>query len=182
MGLSMSASDDVEAPPVVTISSNSRDEASPLSTTTNLAPASWPPRTLGDLMTRRIIAVAEHEPVGDLEGWMQSFRFHHLPVVAKDGKLAGLITQTDYLHAKLGKSPTGQTIPAVAADTKASEIMRKNVVFGHMEDSLDMGCQVMLKEKLGCLPIVLDDRTLVGIVTTTDFVRLAQELMRGAGG
>jgi CBS domain-containing protein len=164
-------------PPVVTVTSSKDDEA-PLSTTANLPSASWPPRTLGDLMTRKLIAVVEHEVVGDLEAWMDRFRFHHLPVVDTQGKLVGLISQTDFLHAKLGVAPDGRTIGGVMLDTPASAIMRKNVVFGRMSDTLEMACDVMLREKLGCLPIVLDDRTLVGIVTTTDFVRLAQAQMK----
>ena len=163
---------------MVTVTSSSVDEATPLSTTTNLAAPSWPPRTLGDLMTRKIIAVGEGEPVGDLEGWMKRFRFHHLPVISKDGKLVGLITQTDYLHAKLGAAPDGRPISAVVPETLAGSLMRTNVVFGRMDDSLAVACEVMLREKLGCLPIVLDDKTLVGIVTPTDFVRLTQELLK----
>lgn len=166
-------------PPIVTFSSAAAPDDAPLSTTANLPPASWPPKTLGDLMTRKLIAVSEQEAVGDLEEWMARFRFHHLPVVSADGKLVGLISQTDYLHAKLGAAPDGQVIAAVLPDTKAAAIMRKNVVFGRMGDSLDMACDVMLREKLGCLPVVLDDKTLVGMVTTTDFVRLAHALIKG---
>jgi CBS domain-containing protein len=165
-------------PPVVTVSSSEKDDDAPLSTTTNLPAANWPPKTLGDLMTRKLIAVSEQEAVGDLEEWMKRFRFHHLPVVSSDGKLVGLISQTDYLHAKLGSAPDGRAIGAVLPDTKAGAIMRKNVVFGRMDDSLDVACDVMLREKLGCLPVVLDDKTLVGMVTTTDFVRLAHALIK----
>lgn len=165
-------------PPIVTVSSSTARDDAPLSTTANLPPACWPPKTLGDLMTRKLIAVSEQEAVGDLEEWMARFRFHHLPVVSAEGKLVGLISQTDYLHAKLGATPDGRTIGAVLPDTTAGAIMRKNVVFGRMGDSLDVACDVMLREKLGCLPVVLDDKTLVGMVTTTDFVRLAHALIK----
>jgi CBS domain-containing protein len=175
----MNERDDKSLPPVVTVSGTAAaDEHSPHSVTTNLPAATWPPKTLGDFMTRKIITVGEEEAVGDLEGWMKRFRFHHLPVVGADGKLVGLITQTDYLHAKLGAAPDGRVLSTVLPDTKASAIMRKDVVVGHMEDALAVACDVMLREKLGCLPVVLDDTTLVGIVTNTDFVRLAQELLK----
>ncbi len=176
----MTDRDDRNSSPVVTVSgAMAGEEVSPLSLTTNLPAPSWPPRSLGDFMTRRLITVAESEPVGDLEAWMKRFRFHHLPVVSADMKLVGLITQTDYLHARLGAAPDGRKLPPIVPDTKAVSIMRKNVVVGHMEDSLAVACDVMLREKLGCLPVVLDDKTLVGIVTNSDFVRLAQELMKG---
>ncbi len=171
----MSERDDQEAAPVVTVSSSSDDAT--FSTTANLPPTTWPPTKLADLMTRKLITVSESEPLGDLEAWMARFRFHHLPVVSSEGKLVGLISQTDYLHARLGVAPGGRTIEPAHAGTLASAVMRKGVVFGRMDDTLDMACEVMLREKLGCLPVVLDDKTLVGIVTTTDFVRLAYALL-----
>lgn len=160
---------------MVTVSSSSDDAA--FSSTANLPEATWPPTKLADLMTRKLITVGEHEPVGDLEAWMARFRFHHLPVVDAAGKLVGLITQTDYLHARLGTAPDGHTLEPVYAGTLAGAIMRRNVVCARTDDTLDMACQVMLREKLGCMPVVLDDKTLVGIVTTTDFVRLAYALL-----
>ena len=162
---------------MVTVSASSTSGDAPLSTTTNLPAAKWPPETLGDLMTRKLIALSEQEALGDLEGWMHRFKFHHVPVVGAGGKLVGLITQTDYLHARLGVAPSGRALEQVYAETTAATIMRKDVVYGRMDDRLDVACDVMLREKLGCLPVVLDDKTLVGIVTTTDFVRLARELL-----
>jgi CBS domain-containing protein len=35
----------------------------------------------------------------------------------------------------------------------------------------------MLHEKMGCLPVILEDTTLVGIVTESDFARLALEIL-----
>lgn len=170
-----------EDPPVVTVSGDaSSAEQAPLSVTTNLPSAVWPPKNVGDLMTRKVIAVSEAEPIGELETWMGRFRFHHLPVVDGAMKLVGLITQTDFLHARLGRAPDGRSIDAAGPDTKAGDIMRKNVVFAHMDHSLQMAGEAMLREQLGCLPVVLDDKTLVGIVSTTDFVKFAVESLKRA--
>lgn len=153
------------------------DEAGLLKTTPNLPARAWPPSTLGDLMTRKVITVQEDEPVGDLEAWMARFRFHHLPVVTSELKLIGLITRTDFLHALLGITPTGAPTDKVGPETKAGTIMRRNVVTGTPATPLVMACRVMLQQKLGCLPIVLKDTTLVGIVTQADLVRLAADLL-----
>ena len=153
------------------------DEPSPLSVTSNLPSPHWPPKVAGDLMTRKIITITESEPVGDLEGWMTRFRFRHLPVVGEGMKLVGLISHKDYLHAALGTGPDGKPMPKVDAKTTAGAIMRKNVVVAHVDSPLTTACQVMLKEKIGCLPVILDDNTLVGIITDTDLVRLALGLL-----
>jgi CBS domain-containing protein len=55
--------------------------------------------------------------------------------------------------------------------------MRRNIVTGRPDAPITTAARVMLHEKLGSLPIVLEDATLVGIVTGTDFTRAALELL-----
>src|SRR5512145_3313919 len=157
---------------------SAKDVASlPLGVTATLPAPIWPPRTVADLMVRKIITVREDEPIGDLEELMQKFRFGHLPVVGTQNKLVGLITRTDLLHAQLGKMPEGSPQTKVEESTPAGALMRKNVVFAKLDTSITTTAQVMLANKLPCIPIVLDDLTLVGIVTESDFVRLSLVLL-----
>jgi len=128
-------------------------------------------------MTRKVITIRQSEPIGDLEAGMARFRFHHLPVVDESMKLVGIITLTDLLHASLGIGPDGGAIEKADSSTLASAIMRKGVVTGHPDAPATTACRVMLHEKLGCLPIILEDTTLVGIVTRTDFIKLALEAL-----
>ena len=148
----------------------------PLSVLDGLPAKKWPPEVVGDLMTRQIIAINEDEALGDLEGGMKHFRFRHLPVVSGGKKLVGLISKSDFLHALLGVAPDGTPLPTpVTRETRASEIMRKNVVTARYDSPLKTASQVMLQEKLSCLPVVDENATLVGILTETDFVKLAHE-------
>lgn len=157
-----------------------RSEApAPLSVQGGLPGKVWPPVTVGDLMTRQIFTIDENEPVGDLEAGMKRFRFRHLPVVSEGKKLVGLISRTDFLHAQLGFLPSGAPLESkIDASTKASAIMRRGVVTAKLNSSVATACEVMLQEKLSCLPVILEDATLVGIITETDFTRLAGELLK----
>jgi acetoin utilization protein AcuB len=149
----------------------------PLNVTRTLPPANWPPRVAADLMTRKIITIEENEAIGNLEDWMQQFKFRHLPVVDSHVRLVGLISRTDFLHAELGKKPDGSIAPAFDVSIHAAAIMRKNVVIAHLDSPLSTACRAMLDKKLSCLPVVLEDYTLVGILTKTDFVRLSLSLL-----
>lgn len=146
-------------------------------TTSNLPPRAWPPEVVADIMTRKVITLRETERVGDLEAQMERFRFRHLPVVDDSRKLVGLITRVDYLHAALGVGPDGKPIEKLSEDTRAAEIMNRNVVTAQLDTPLLTTAQVMIREKLGCVPVILADQTLVGIVTLTDLGRLAVFLM-----
>jgi CBS domain-containing protein len=164
-------------PPVPEASPVEDDTPAPISVTGKLPASSWPPKTVTDVMTRQVITLKENEPIGDLEAAMKRFRFRHLPVVDAAMKLVGLITLTDLLHAHLGVGPDGEAIAKADATTPASTIMRRNVVTAHPDAPVATAGRVMLVEKLGCLPIILDDAKLVGIVTQTDLVRLSLEYL-----
>jgi CBS domain-containing protein len=170
-----------EPPPVPPRREPAGDDPAPLSVTSNLPARSWPPRVVADLMTRKVITVQEGDAVGDLEALMQRFRFHHLPVVTAEMKLVGLITRTDFLHARLGISPGGELTEKVGPETPAVAIMRRGVVTARPDYPLTTACRVMLHEKLGCLPVILENGTLVGIVTESDFARLALEMLERQG-
>jgi CBS domain-containing protein len=148
----------------------------PTNITTHLPPRRWPPAIVADLMTRKLITMEEGEAIGDLEGWMARFRFRHLPVV-RAGALVGIITRTDVLHAALGTGPDGKPIEKAGPETKAGAIMNRNVITAQPDAPLTIAARVMFQEKLSCLPVVLPDGTLVGLVTESDLARLALELM-----
>lgn len=157
-------------------------ESTPLSVMGGLPRPNWPPQTVGDLMTRLVITLDENEPLGDLEAGMKHFRFRHLPVLSGGKKLVGLISKSDFLHALLGTAPDGTPLTGkIDPNTHAGTIMRRNVVTARMDSSLETACQVMLQEKLSCLPVILEDTTLVGILTETDFVRLIHKQMTKLG-
>jgi CBS domain-containing membrane protein len=73
--------------------------------------------------------------------------------------------------------PEGAAPTKIEPTTLASALMRRNVVFAKLDTSITTTGQVMLANKLPCIPVVLDDMTLVGIVTEADFVRLALEFL-----
>ncbi|MCC6644376.1 MAG: CBS domain-containing protein [Polyangiaceae bacterium] len=155
------------------------ESIAPMSFVSSEAPH-WPPRVVGDVMTRKVITMGEHEPVGDLDALMDRFHFHHLPIVTAGMKLVGLITPTDYLRARLGVGPGGEAMTPADASTPAREIMRRNLVTGTPDAPLATACKVMIQQRLGCFPIIRPDGALVGIVTPSDFVRLAYAFLDAA--
>ena len=57
------------------------------------------PRTVGDVMTTKIVTVSEQELLESLEEQMRRLRLRHLPVVDRRSKLVGLVTHRDLLSA-----------------------------------------------------------------------------------
>ena len=56
---------------------------------------------------------------------------------------------------------------------RVDEVMRKDVVSCHLEDSLNTAARIMWEQDCGCVPVVDDLRRVVGIITDRDITMAA---------
>lgn len=112
-------------------------------------------RTAHQLMTLR------HAPI------------RHLPVVDATGKLVGLLTDRDIRRAGASNAPSMATYELTYLLDKmhVKDIMVTNVVTVPGTASLAEAGAIFVERKVGCLPIVRDDRHLDGLITVTDLLR-----------
>ncbi|HHH31557.1 MAG TPA: CBS domain-containing protein [Polyangiaceae bacterium] len=131
------------------------------------------PHTVGDVMSRQIIAVSPDDEIGNILDSMEKLRFRHLPVVEGD-KLVGVVTQKDLLHASSSfLSDKAAQRDELIGHTKVRAIMQQEVLTVSETDSLAETGRLMWEAKIGCVPVVGDDDELVGILTESDFIRIA---------
>lgn len=135
-------------------------------------------RTVADAMTRKIVTVTEKDVLEKLEEGMQRLRFRHLPVVDDGGKLVGLLTHGDIRHAWSSPlSDREHDRNAIISQVPVGRIMQHEVVTVDPDDSLVEAGKLMWESKIGCLPVVDADGSLVGIITAADFIRVALHLL-----
>ncbi|WNG58625.1 CBS domain-containing protein [Archangium gephyra] len=130
-------------------------------------------QTVGELMTRSsLVTITETQNLAKAEELLRLHRIRHLPVV-RGGKLVGLVTHRDLLKAAAqcgGADPAQQPL-------WASDVMVRDVKTVNPNKSSREALKMILDNKFGCLPVVLEDGTLVGILTEADMVRYAQHLI-----
>jgi len=135
--------------------------------------------TASDIMTRRLVTLSVDDVLGNAEEAMRSLRVRHLPVVDADGKLIGLVSHSDVWHAAsslgLGTGPDrdGQALRQIPV----TQVMQTELLTIEPNDPLIEVAKLMWDSKVGCLPVVMADGTLVGIVTEADFIALSVELL-----
>ena len=133
-------------------------------------------RLVGDVMTRELVTLGRNERLLVADDVMKLGRIRHLPILDDDGKLAGIVSQRDLFHGGLlralgyGSHARQQALELLVV----KEAMKTDVVTTTPETSLQDAAKLMLTQKIGCLP-VLEGERLVGILTESDFVRLAIE-------
>jgi len=97
-----------------------------------------------------------------------------------DGKrLVGIVTDRDLRKAApSSKSPlTTSAREEFMDELKVVEVMLRKLITASPSTTVREAAKVMIREKIGCLPVV-EGKTLVGIVTETDLLEI---LVRGEG-
>jgi len=130
--------------------------------------------TIEAIMSTNLITLPANATLAEARALMHENRIHHIPVVKGD-KLIGLITLTDVLAAT--DSFLREDNTRIHADSiSIEETMVTDIMTVDVHASLRQAALFIERHKIGCLP-VLDNEKLVGIITDTDFVAVAINLL-----
>lgn len=131
--------------------------------------------TVKDMMSTDPITLTSKHTISDAKCLMDSHRIRHIPVVGANQQLLGLVTQRDVLAAQsssLEKS-LGDDEPMLSS---LNHFLQRNLYTVSPCAGLKSAALYMQKHKIGCLPVVEHDK-LVGIITDSDFVAIAINLL-----
>lgn len=126
------------------------------------------------IMSTNLITVTPSATLAEARALMQDNRIHHIPVV-DDEQLVGLVTLTNVLAATDSFLRDDQS-RIHANEIGIGDAMVHDVATVDINASLRHAALFLEKHQIGCLP-VLDDGKLVGIITDTDFVAVAINLL-----
>lgn len=131
--------------------------------------------TVSEIMTREPYTIGPDDTLETARRMMAEHHIRHIPVINKDGSLAGLVSQRDVLAAEDSTVLSdGDNSPD--RYVAVSSIMTSPVQTTEESSSLRGTAMYLQQHKLGCLPI-MNKGTLTGIITDADFVGVAVNLM-----
>ena len=138
-----------------------------------------PPVRVKHIMTRKVITFFEEQTLPLAEEIMEARHFRHLPVVGTDGRLVGLVTQSDIFQAQISVlvGLTEAERRARQSEVQIRQIMTRGVLTVSPETLASEAAQLLLIHHIGCLPVVDEYEVLRGIVTERDFLRLAEKTL-----
>ncbi|MFT6433901.1 MAG: CBS domain-containing protein [Candidatus Azotimanducaceae bacterium] len=119
--------------------------------------------SIDKIMTTDLFTLRKEDSLANAEQLMREHRVRHIPIIDDEKHLIGLITQRDILAANL-------------SDTSVADVMRREIYT--ISESADMRSAALMLQnhKIGSLPVVREG-VLVGIITDTDYVGLAINLL-----
>jgi CBS domain-containing protein len=128
--------------------------------------------TLNEIMVSDLHTLEADNTLQDAVELMKSKKIRHIPIVGSNNQLLGLVTQRDILAASSPDSTNKQQ----EMSTPLNAIMITKLDTVNKDTDLRQAALFLQQHKHGCLPVV-EDNTLVGLVTDTDFVSVAINLL-----
>lgn len=132
---------------------------------------------VGERMSHPVIPVAPDMPINDALALFKKEHIRRAPVM-KEGKLVGIVSQTDLLNA----SPSPVTTLSVwemnylLSKVLVRHVMTKKVMTVSEDTPIEEAARIMADHKIGGLPVLRGSKV-VGIITETDLFKIFLELM-----
>ncbi len=133
---------------------------------------------VGERMSKPVITVRPETPMQEALNLMHKEKIRRLPVVDKSGRLVGIVTEKDLLHA----SPSSATSLSVwelnylLSKITVEEVMTRQVVTVTEDNPIEEAARLMVDNHAGGLPVMRGEEV-VGIITETDLFKIFLELL-----
>ena len=133
--------------------------------------------TVKRMMKKNPITTTAETSIVDVADILKENHIHRIPVLDKKGKLIGVITEKDILHAS--PSPVSSLsvyeMPYMLSRLKVSNLMTKDVRTIDPDTTVEEAAKIMVDDDLSCLPVIEGEK-LVGIVSKSDMFKVLYEL------
>jgi acetoin utilization putative/CBS domain protein len=129
-----------------------------------------------DFMTRKVVYISPDTTIAHAADIMRDQKLHRLPVIEND-KLVGLVTEGTIAEASPSKATSLSIYEMnyLLNKTKVKDVMIHDVVTISQYASLEDATYLMLKNKIGILPVV-DNEQVYGIITDRDIFKAFLEV------
>ena len=129
-----------------------------------------------DFMTRKVVYISPDTTIAHAADIMRDQKLHRLPVIEND-KLVGLVTEATIAEASPSKATSLSIYEMnyLLNKTKVKDVMIHDVVTVSKYASLEDATYLMLKNKIGILPVV-DNEQVYGVITDRDIFKAFLEV------
>jgi acetoin utilization protein AcuB len=126
------------------------------------------PMLVSDYMSATPITVQQEDNYDLAFGIMEEKNMHHLPVVDSESQVVGILTRRDLqLAARYFKE----------APVEIAEVMHTPVFTTTADTPLASAARQMNINRIGCLPVIGEDKHVAGMLTETDLFRALTDLL-----
>ena len=126
-----------------------------------------------DQMTTPAITLTPDTPFQEAVKLMRERQIRRIPIVDEQGKLVGIVSERDLLHAE----PSPATSLSIWEmnyllwKLKVGDLMSKKVITVTPQTALQDAASLLIKHRIGGLPVVDSQQRVIGVITETDIFK-----------
>ncbi len=132
---------------------------------------------VGERMKQPVKTVSPKMPIQAALNMMRAEEIRRLPIVDEKGRLVGIVSESDLLHA----SPSDATSLSIwelnylLSQITVSDVMTKKVITVGPDAPIEEVARIMADNKIGGVPVV-EKKKVIGIITETDLFKIFLEM------
>ncbi len=130
-----------------------------------------------DFMTPSPITVGPDEKISAVIDLMRFNKIHRIPVVDKNDKLVGLITEGMIAADNTATSLSIYELNYLLSKTDVRTVMVKHPISINQDALMEAAAEKLLAHDIGCLPVVDDQNKVTGILTQNDIFRAFLDML-----
>lgn len=130
-----------------------------------------------DFMTRNPITVSPDEKISTVIDLMRFNKIHRIPVVDKDDKLVGLITEGMIAADNTATSLSIYELNYLLSKTNVRTVMVKHPISIYEDSLMEAAAEKLLAHDIGCLPVVDENNKVTGILTQNDIFKAFLDML-----
>lgn len=129
-------------------------------------------------MSDDVITATEETSMLKVSRQMKEFGIRRVPIVNEDYEVLGIISDRDIKDASPSKATTLDVheLYYLLSEIKAKDIMTAKPVCVHLNDSIEHVALLMQEKGLTGLPVINDEKHLVGMITEHDIFKVLVEI------
>lgn len=133
--------------------------------------------SISHIMTHRnkLVTTSADASLASLRDVFAKARFQHVPVTDASNRLVGIVSVKDYF-SELSPVMDAATDPAIGLfirSRKVHQVMVSPVITITEQSTVKQAAALLLQHNISCLPVVDEQKHLLGIVSWKDILRAA---------
>lgn len=132
---------------------------------------------VGERMSHPVISVTPETPVHEALAMFKKENIRRAPVI-KNGKLLGIVSDSDLLNASPSPATTLSIweVNYLVSKVTVKQVMTKKVKTIDVDTPIEDAARVMADSKIGGMPVTRNGK-IVGMITATDLFKVLLEMM-----
>ncbi len=125
-----------------------------------------------DIMSTEVFFVGPDKKMSRIQDVIECTNVRHVPVVDDHGYVLGIVSQWDLLQTALMNISVDVQYE-ILRNVPICDFMKTKVITTTPDTELSEAAWLLIENKIGCLPVLDEDSKIIGMVTESDFVKLA---------